>query len=71
MVLDVLFQVAHIKIFLVAALDLAVKNFPIFFLFGVNLFMLLEIGRRGELFKASGATKFFIVFMNFLVPVQV
>ncbi len=71
MIFYMFFKIAHIQIFLVAALHLTVVKLSFIFAGNMNVLMLLEIRTCGELFGTFSANKSLLVFVDFLVPVQI
>jgi hypothetical protein len=71
MLLFVFFEVAHIEILLIAALDFAEIFLPSFLVLEMYLHVLLQIGRGGEGFAAFLADKRFLLGVDAFVPVQV
>ena len=71
MVLAMLFKIAHVKIFLFASFEFTVEDPPILFPVDMDLLMLFQIGSGREFLAALAAYKSFVIFVNFLVPVEI
>ena len=71
MFLFVFFEVAHIKIFLVASFDFAHVFLPSLLIFEVDLHMLFQVSRRCEGFAAFLADERLLLGVDTLVPVEV